>query len=384
MTPHVARSTAGATSRPAAGFKPTFAASTDAAIEATAGLVRVFKTTGAVARTEFSSSSGGYTLDAAALGGFPAVPDQGDATAANPNKTWNVTLDLTSWVAAQGKGALLAIEEFERTGNGPEGGHVLQVRFVFANGATTMSGEDARALWRGSPVSGSPGRPTGLLSTWFTFDDSQLDVLTANGVYVDAVYRLFLQRDAAGAERSSAATALAQGASRFGLTSALSLSPEWAGVEIDDLYPIVFSRPADAGGRAFWLEQMAGGRRLQSVAAEFYGSPEFFVKVGSTNTAFVRALYEEIQGRPADAGGLGFWVDRLDTKAMTRAQVAAGFYSSPESREGRVSDLYRQVLGRGPDAGGLSFWSGQLLTRDDVALAAELAASDEYFRKAQG
>ena len=246
----------------AAGFKPTFAASTDAAIEATAGLVRVFKTTGAVARTEFSSSSGGYTLDAAAVGGFPAVPDQGDATTANPNKTWNVTLDLTSWVRAQGKGALLAIEEFQRTGNGPEGGHVLQVRFVFTNGATTMSGEDARALWRGSPVSGSPGRPTGLLSTWFTFDDSQLDVLTANGAYVDAVYRLFLQRDAAGAERSSAATALAQGASRFGLTSALSLSPEWAGVEIDDLYPIVFSRPADAGGRSVLAR--ADGRRATS------------------------------------------------------------------------------------------------------------------------
>ncbi len=367
----------------AAGFKPTFTASTDAAIQATTGLVRVFKTTGEVARTEFSSSSGGHTLDAVALGGFPAVPDLGDATAANPNKTWNVTLDLTSWVNAQGKGDLLAIEEFERTGNGPDGGHVTQVRFLFASGTVTLTGEQVRAQWRGSPVSGSPGRPTGMLSTWFTFDDSQLDLLTANGVYVDSVYRLFLQRDAGGTERSSAATALAQGASRLGLTSALSLSPEWAGVEIDELYPIVFSRPADSGGRAFWLEQMAGGRRLQSVAAEFYGSPEFFVKVGSTNKGFVRALYEEIQGRPADPGGLAFWVAQLDTKAMNRSQVAAGFYSSPESREGRVADLYRQVLGRGPEPGGLSYWSAQLLTRDDVALAAELAASDEYFRNAQ-
>ncbi len=365
-------------------FKATFTATTDAAVAATAGSVRVFDVGGAVARTEFSSSSGGYTLDAAALGGFPAVEDLGDATAANPNKTWSVTLDLTSWVAAQGKGDLLAIEEFDRTGNGPDGGHVLQVRFVFANGTVTMTGEQARAQWRGSPVSGQPGRPTGLLSTWFTFDDSQLDLLTANGVYVDAVYQLFLQRDAAGQERTTAATALAQGSSRYSLTSTLSLSPEWAGVEIDDLYPIVFSRPADPGGRAFWLEQMANGRRLQSVAAEFYGSIEFFEKVGSTHGAFVEALYVEIQGRASDPGGHAFWVAQLDSKAMTRGQVAAGFYASPESREGRVTGLYRQVLGRDPDAGGLAYWSQQLLSKDDVSLAAELAASDEYFRRAQG
>lgn len=366
----------------AAGFRSTFTPETDAAIDATAGVVRVFDAGGAVARTEFSSSSGGYTLDAVALGGFPARLDEGDATAANPNKSWSVTLDLTAWVAAQGKGELLAIEEFERTGNGRDGGHVLQVRFIFTNGTVTMSGEQARAQWRGSPVSGRPGQPTGLLSTWFTFDDS--DLLFAHQVYVEAVYDLFLQREPAGEERNSAATALLRGAPRFGLTSALSLSPEWAGVEIDDLYPIVFSRPADAQGRAFWLEQMANGRRLQSVAAEFYGSPEFFVKAGSTNTGFVQALYEEIQGRSADSGGLAFWVGKLDDGAMSRTAVAAGFYASPESREGRVVDLYQQILGRNPDALGLSFWSQQLLTRDDVALAAELSASDEYFRNSQG
>lgn len=365
------------------GFKPTFTESTDAAIDATAGVVRLFAD-GSVARTEFSSSSGGYTLDAEALGGFPAREDLGDSTAANPNHTWSVTLDLTSWVAAQGRGELLAIDEVQRTGNGPDGGHVLRVDFIFENGTVSLTGEQARSTWRGSPVSGRPGQPTGLLSTWFTFDDSGLDVLGANAAYVDAVYQLFLQRPASDAERAGAASALAQGTSRYTLTSGLALSPEWAGVEIDDLYPIVFSRPSDAGGRSFWLEQMVGGRRLQSVAAEFYGSPEFFDKVGATNRGFVRALYEEIQGRDADGGGLSFWTDQLDSGQMSRTEVAAGFYASPESREKRVTALYQQVLGRGPDAGGLSFWSNQLLARDDVALAAELAASAEFFAIAQG
>lgn len=351
------------------GFHP----STDAAIAATNGQVRLFSD-GSVARTEFSSSSGGWTVDAVELGGFPAVEDLGDATESNPNATWRVSVDLTSWVASKGLGLLLAIDESDRTGNGPDGGHVNSVDFIFADGTITLTGDEVR---------NSSKFPATLKSRWFTFSDGDLDSLSSNQNYVDAVYQLFLQRDPTADERSSAVNELLVGRSRFALTSALSLSPEWAGVEIDDLYPIVFSRPADAGGRAFWLDQMIDGRRLQSVAAEFYGSPEFFVKVGESNRAFVSALYEEIQGRSPDGGGLTFWSDLLDSGEMNRTDVAAGFYASPESREGRVSALYQQVLGRGTDASGLDFWAEQLLTRDDVALAAELAASDEYFAISQ-
>lgn len=351
-----------------------FQASTDAAIAATAGQVRLFSN-GSIARTEFSSSSGGWTVDASALGGFPAVQDLGDATASNPNRNWQITVDLTSWIESKGLGSLLAINEADRTGNGPDGGHVNRVDFVFEDGTISLTGDEVR---------NSSKFPATLKSRWFTFSVGDLDALAANQNYVDAAYELFLQREPTTEERSGAVNSLLQGGSRFALTAALSLSPEWAGVEIDDLYQIVFSRPADAGGRAFWLDQMIDGRRLQSVAAEFYGSPEFFAKVGSSNRGFVSALYVEILGRPPEDGGLSYWTDVLDSGEMSRSRVAAGFYGSIESRNGRVAELYQQVLGRGPDAGGLAFWSAQLLSRDDVALAAELAASDEYFRISQG
>jgi len=41
------------------------------------------------------------------------------------------------------------------------------------------------------------------------------------------------------------------------------------------------------------------------------------------------------------------------------------------------------VLGRGPDPAGLAHWAEELRRVDDVALAAHLAASDEFFRSAQ-
>lgn len=356
------------------GVVESFHPSTDAAILATAGQIRLFAD-GSVARTEFSSSSGGWTVDAEALGGFPAVEDLGDATVANPNRSWQVTVDLTSWVASKGLGRLLAIDEVDRTGNGPDGGHVNQVDFIFEDGTISLTGDEVR---------NSSKFPATLKSRWFSFGDGGLDLLSSNRAYVDATYQLFLQRAPTTEERSDAVNDLLQGTSRFALTSALSLSPEWAGVEIDDLYPIVFSRPADAGGRSFWLEQMIDGRRLQSVAAEFYGSPEFFAKVGENNRAFVSALYDEIQGRGPDGEGLTFWADQLDNGTSSRTQVAAGFYESEESRKGRVSELYQQVLGRSTDAGGLSFWAERLLALDDVALAAELAASEEYFGISQG
>jgi hypothetical protein len=58
-------------------------ARSDRAVAETTGLVRLLPS-GAVARTEFSSSSGGHT----AGGTFPAVRDDGDATPSNANHTW--------------------------------------------------------------------------------------------------------------------------------------------------------------------------------------------------------------------------------------------------------------------------------------------------------
>lgn len=353
------------------GFEASFHARTDAAILATQGVIRLFTSNGAVARTEFSASTGGYTIDAVALGGFPAVVDAGDATAKNPHRAWEKLVNLTSWVAAQKKGALLSIDEIERTGNGPDGGHVVRVRFTFANGTVTLTGEQARTTF-------------GLKSPWFTFGPVGAELIEANALYVDALFELFLRRVPSATERSERSVALHQGASRYSVTAALAFSSEWAGVKIDELYQAVFGRKADAVGRAYWLDQMARGRRFERVAADFYGSPEFYAKSGSTTRGFVTALYGEIQDRSPDAGGLAFWTDQIDRKKIGRGSVAAAFYASIESRTKRVAGLYQQILGRNPDAGGLAFWADGLLRRDDVQLAAELAASEEFFVRAQG
>ena len=63
--------------------------------------------------------------------------------------------------------------------------------------------------------------------------------------------------------------------------------------------------------------------------------------------------------------------------------VALRFYQSEESRFTRVAGLYQALLGRAPDPDGQAYWARRILRDGDLVLAADLAASPEYFDRAQ-
>ncbi|HEX4902783.1 MAG TPA: SpoIID/LytB domain-containing protein [Acidimicrobiales bacterium] len=329
---------------------------TDAAVTATAGQVRVHSS-GAIARTEFHSTSGGHT----AGGTFPAVPDPHDSI--SPRHTWKLTVDVSKLESQYGKGGRLTeVEVVKRNGLGADGGRVVTARLRFSNGTTAdVSGNAVRSL-------------TGLYSDWFT------PVCGPEVRYVNAVYDLFLGRTPSGAE-AEAGCAQARRDERFTLTTGLSRSDEWAGRQISELYQKVFGRPADAGGRSYWLGQVQRGMRIEQIAAQFYGSEEYYNGVGRTPEGYVDELYRDLMGRESDASGRSHWVDQLRSGRLNRTQVAGSFYSSLESRRDRVDALYLQVLDRAADSGGREFWVEELLRVGDVALAAHLAASDEYYSR---
>jgi len=347
--------------QPAGGTKvATTAATTDQAIAATAHQIRIFTggtNAGRIARTEFSSSTGGYT----AGGTFPPVPDEGDVIA--PRHTWRLTVDMSRVEAAHGRGGRLTeVAVTKRNGLGADGGRAQTVRLRFSNGTTAeITGDRLRSL-------------TGLYSDWFT------PVCGSEVRYVNAVYQLFLGRTPSGTE-AEAGCAQARGGQRFTLTTGLARSDEWAGRQINDLYQTVFGRPADGSGRAYWLQQVQRGLRIEDIAAQLYGSAEYFNAAGRTNERFVDELYLDLMGRPSDPSGRSHWVEQLRSGRLNRVQVAASFYASLESRRDRVDGLYQQILGRAADSAGRSYWVDQLLRVGDVALAAQLAASDEYYQR---
>ncbi|MGH9267362.1 MAG: SpoIID/LytB domain-containing protein, partial [Acidimicrobiales bacterium] len=125
----------------------------DQAIASTAGEVRLAGT-GAVARTEFSSSSGGWT----AGGTFPAVPDDGDAVCVtggcNPNHQWTASIPVSTVEAAHNRGTLLRVDVTSRNGLGADGGRVLGLRLTFTGGVVDTTGDALRIAF-------------GLRSNWF-------------------------------------------------------------------------------------------------------------------------------------------------------------------------------------------------------------------------
>lgn len=200
--------------------------------------------------------------------------------------------------------------------------------------------------------------------------------------FVRAVHQTFLARPPSAFELEAHTVAIDGGRlGRLDLTRGLARTPEWIDRTIDALYRSALGRPADASGLRYWRDRVVAGMRITDVGAQLYASDEFFRRSGSTDPAFVAALYREILHRPPDPQS-SYWVDRLRS-GVPRIVVTSSFYASIESRRDRVTATYRAVLGRGPDGSGLSYWADQLLRVDDVELAGFLAASDEYFNRAQ-
>lgn len=100
---------------------------------------------GRPAETEYSASTGGYTVESS----FPAVPDAGDAVCltntglwtCNPEHTWNVTISVSQLESALPSiGTLNSISITARNGLGSLGGRVLSITVSGSKGSVTESG----------------------------------------------------------------------------------------------------------------------------------------------------------------------------------------------------------------------------------------------------
>ena len=131
---------------------------TDRAIAETRGEVRKHAD-GRIARTEFSSSTGGHT----AGGTFPAVSDAGDFIAANPHRDWRIEVPVTTVEQRYPTiGTLQRFEVVSRNGLGQNGGRVTRVRIVGTTGTIEATGDQVRSALQ-------------LKSDWFRVIDPSLN-----------------------------------------------------------------------------------------------------------------------------------------------------------------------------------------------------------------
>lgn len=151
------------------------------------------------------------------------------------------------------------------------------------------------------------------------------------------------------------------------------------------LYEAYFLRLPDPGGFDYWVNYMRRGATLAQVSAAFAASPEFVARYGAlSQSGFVDLIYRNVLGRPADLGGLTYWVGQLVNGLRDRGSVMLGFSESAEHVRATwarttVTLTYLGMLNRTPDAGGLAYWAGQLAAgRPLQPLVASIWASPEY------
>jgi hypothetical protein len=94
-----------------------------------------------------------------------------------------------------------------------------------------------------------------------------------------------------------------------------------AAEQIEGLYLAYFGRPADPGGLAFYLSNPSTD--IWAVAQAFSVSAESQALYGTTfNASAVNAIYENLFNRTAEAAGVSYWTDEVAAGHLTAAGAA--------------------------------------------------------------
>jgi SpoIID/LytB domain protein len=334
---------------------------TNRAVAETATEIRVRGS--ATVRTEFSSSTGGWT----AGGDFPAVQDLGDGTASNPNRNWSVDIDAGTLAGRLGVPPITGITITQRNGLGADGGRVLSVAVDTTGGRHTLTGNQFRSR-------------AGLKSDWFSVSYSGVNYAQALS-YVRAVYTDVLQRPAAEAEASGWANVVATSKDRTGVARSVIMSQENLYKLVAEIYQGGLHRAPDPEGHRTWVNFFQAGRSINDLNAAIYGSYESVLVLGNgDNGQWVDGMYLGLLGRSAAPAEKAAWTDVANTQG--RSYVAFNISSSVEARQRRLNGYYTAMLGRSVDETGLRGWVPVMAGRGDFDVQIFILSSPEYWDRA--
>jgi SpoIID/LytB domain protein len=333
----------------------------DQAVAATSGQVRRWPN-GSIARTEFGSSSGGWT----AGGDFQAVQDGGDGTALNPNKNWAVTLTRATVAARLGIASINGVRVTERNGLGAEGGRVLKMVFDTSAGPVTKTGNEVRSA-------------LGLKSDWFSISTITLQQAQA---FTQALYADVLGRPVDPGGLAGWSNQLTGGADPYAVAYAVVNSTERYQQMIYQAYVYALHRGPDPAGNTNWLNLLVRGGTLNDLNAMVYGSRESFIVLGGGNAGqWVEGVYQGLLGRSASPAERTSWGNLANQVGASAVVMAIS--TSAEARYRRLAQFYWYLLGRQMDDGGRDTYAPSLAQRGDTTVPALIAASAEYRARAE-
>jgi len=93
---------------------------------------------------------------------------------------------------------------------------------------------------------------------------------------------------------------------------------------VQQMYVAYYGRPGDPGGIDYWVGRLeASGGNLSAIIESFGNSDEYRDRYsGLSSETLVNNIFLQLFGRNADAGGLAFYTEKLDSGELTLASIA--------------------------------------------------------------
>jgi hypothetical protein len=170
-----------------------------------------------------------------------------------------------------------------------------------------------------------------------------------------------------------------------------AFSSEYLSGIVGAAYSNYLKRSTDAGGLNYWIGRLQSNLTDEQLEAALLSSAEYINSNGGLDgsghagSAWVVAMYRDLLGRNADPGGLSYWTGQLN-QGISPFSIAIGFAASLERETTRINSDYLLYLDRPVDSGGLIFWLGQFQAgvRNENLIAGFIGSQEYYYNHGQG
>ncbi|HWB12432.1 MAG TPA: DUF4214 domain-containing protein [Pirellulales bacterium] len=151
------------------------------------------------------------------------------------------------------------------------------------------------------------------------------------------------------------------------------------------VYEHDLGREADAGGLNYWAGRMQLGLTDERFEASLLSSQEYAQLHGTTDISWLRGIYEDLLGRPADGQGLNYWLAQLQA-GESRYEVALSIATSPECEAIVVLNDYQAFLGRSAASSEIAYWVNAFEhgAQNEDVIAGFISSSEYYSSSAKG
>jgi hypothetical protein len=171
-----------------------------------------------------------------------------------------------------------------------------------------------------------------------------------------------------------------QGQPRPLVVMEIQRSLEYRTKVVEGLYTSLLGRSSDPDGLAYYTQALASGSTRQQLMRNFLASEEYYQnRGGGTDAGFLAALANDVFGPSAPP----VVAPKELASVLDRANLALDVLNSQQGLEALVQSFYFQYLRRPADDGGLNYWVRDVLqtgVSEDIVIA-HIIGSDEYFAR---